>query len=161
MVLAKNLKSIYGRPHDPVIQTKDATDDINSSSDLSEELKFDLIGAQKSDQLSLFSPKHRHLAALLIDHFQKIKSADDLEKAAFKGRDEINPLLFYYAFTVALMNRKDTDDVLVYSFAEVFPERFCPAGVFQEAREQLNVMPQGSRVITLLFIKVYFFLFIL
>lgn len=61
---------------------------------------------------------------------------------------------------MAVLNRKDTDDILLLSPAETFPDKFFPAEVFQHAIEELSVVPEGSRVfnIHLYILCVCFFL---
>lgn len=142
MSTKNHLTSVQSRPFEP--------SDGNGYSDESNlheaELAFALTGINKSDLFSSFFPLHRLIASKLIDYFISLDSVDSLTKAADFGRNNINPNLFNYAFSVAVLNRPDTKNIFLMSPAEVFPDRFFPAPLFQEAIEELTVVPEGSRV---------------
>lgn len=142
MSTKNHLTSVQSRPFEP--------SDGNGYSDESNlheaELAFALTGINKSDLFSQFFPLHRLIASKLIDYFISLDSVDALTNAADFGRNNINPNLFSYAFSVAVLNRPDTKNVFLMSPAEVFPDRFFPAPLFQEAIEELVVVPEGSRV---------------
>lgn len=142
MSTKNHLTSVQIRPFEP--------SDGNGYSDESNlheaELAFALTGINKSDLFSSFFPLHRLIASKLIEYFISLDSVDSLIKAADFGRNNINPNLFNYAFSVAVLNRPDTKNVFLMSPAEVFPDRFFPAPLFQEAIEELTVVPEGSRV---------------
>lgn len=142
MSTKSHLTSAQSRPFEP--------SDGNGYSDESNlheaKLAFALTGINKSDLFSPFFPIHRLIASKLIDYFISLDSVDSLTKAADFGRNNINPNLFNYAFSVAVLNRSDTENVLLMSPAEVFPDKFFPAPIFQEVIEELTVVPEGSRV---------------
>lgn len=75
-----------------------------------------------------------------------IESVDDLLKVASYGHNNVNPPLFYYALSVAILNRSDTQNIPILSPAEVFPDRFFIAPVIQDAITELNSIPEGARV---------------
>ncbi|XP_065368855.1 phenoloxidase 2-like [Calliphora vicina] len=97
-------------------------------------------------QFSLFIPQHRHIAASLIDIFMKSQTLDDLQSVAVYVRDRVNPYLFNYALSVALLHRADTKGLDIPSLAQVFPNKFVDADVFQQIREEVSVVPEGSRM---------------
>lgn len=121
----------------------------NNDAQVQEEvlLALTLTGLNRSDFFSPFFPLHRMIASRLIDYLISVDSVEKLLQVSSYGRDNINPNLFNYAFSVAILNRKDTADVLLLSPAETFPDKFFPAEVFQRALEELSVVPEGSRVI--------------
>lgn len=110
------------------------------------ELAFAITGMDRSDLFSQFFPLHRQIASKLINYFISIDSFDNLVKVANYGRDNINPNLFNYAFSMAILNRSESKNTLLLSPAEVFPDKFFSAPLFQEAIEELAVVPEGSRV---------------
>lgn len=61
-------------------------------------------------------------------------------------RDRVNPYLFNYCFSVALLHRPDTQDITIPSFIHSFPDKYVDGKVFAKAREQATVIPEGSRV---------------
>ncbi|XP_055374476.1 phenoloxidase 2-like [Condylostylus longicornis] len=97
------------------------------------------------EQFSLFIPFHRALAGSLIDIFMGAKSIEELLSIAVYSRDRLNPYLFNYAFSVALMHRPDTKYLKIPSLAEIFPEKFIASKAFARIREELAVIPESSR----------------
>lgn len=78
--------------------------------------------------------------------FSEAKTADDLFSIAVYARDRVNPYMFIYAFSVALLHRKDTRGLKIPNNIQAFPDKFFDSQVFVKVREQLKVVPQGSRV---------------
>ncbi|KAJ8926016.1 hypothetical protein NQ315_009871 [Exocentrus adspersus] len=101
---------------------------------------------RRDENFSLFIPKHRKIAGRLINIFLGVKSVDDLLSVAVYARDRVNPYLFNYALSVALLHRPDTQNLDLPSFIHSFPDKFVDAKVFSEARETATVVPQGNRV---------------
>ncbi|XP_055551442.1 phenoloxidase 2 [Wyeomyia smithii] len=100
----------------------------------------------RQEQFSLFIPRHRKIAARLIDIFMGMRNIDDLQSCAVFARDRINPYLFNYAFSVALLHRKDTKDLDLPSIVEVFPDKYVDSKVFEQVREEATVVPEGMRM---------------
>lgn len=98
------------------------------------------------DLFSIFLPLHRRIASRLIDLLYHAETIEKLQTFALYCRDRVNPALLNYALSLVLLHRKDTQTVLTPSLAEVFPDRFFESSVFQDAREQLEYVPEGSRV---------------
>lgn len=74
---------------------------------------------------------------------------EDFQSLAVYARDRINPIMFIYALSVAILHRKDTRNIPVPSLVEVFPEKYMDSAVFSQAREEANVIQEeGSRVST-------------
>lgn len=71
---------------------------------------------------------------------------EDLKSVAVFSRDRLNPYLFNYALSVALLHRPDTRDLDVPSFMTSFPDKFVDGTVLQQAREEAEIIPDGSRV---------------
>lgn len=77
------------------------------------------------------------------------KNEDFISLAAY-CRDRVNPYLYQYALSIALLHRPDTKNYPIPSHLSSFPELFMDRSVFAQAREEVNVVPQGSRVSYLL-----------
>lgn len=75
-----------------------------------------------------------------------MRTVDDLLSVAVYARDRVNPYLFNYALSVALLHRPDTQNLDLPSFIHSFPDKFVDAKVFNAARETATVIPQSSRV---------------
>ncbi|KAG5668816.1 hypothetical protein PVAND_016739 [Polypedilum vanderplanki] len=104
---------------------------------------FEQLG--KQDNFTLFIPKHRKLASALSDIFLKARDIDHLQSLAVYARDRVNPQLFNYALSVALLHRPDTKDLDLPLYIESFPGKFLDSRSFVQAREEATVVPQGSR----------------
>lgn len=102
-----------------------------------------LLGRQEN--FSVFIPKHRKIAAKLIDLFMGAKSVNELQSIAAFARDRVNPQLFNYALSVALIHRPDTKNLDLPLFSASFPDKFIDSRVFERAREEATIVPQGSR----------------
>lgn len=100
----------------------------------------------RNEQFSLFIPRHRRIAGRLIDIFIGMRSVDDLQSVAVYARDRVNPILFNYALSVALLHRPDTKDMKLPLFVETFPEKYVDSKVFAKVREEASVVPAGSRI---------------
>ncbi|XP_077289769.1 prophenoloxidase 2 [Arctopsyche grandis] len=100
---------------------------------------------KRRDIFSLFIPKHRKMAGKLIDIFVGMRNVDDLQSIAVYCRDRINPYMFNYCLSVALLHREDTKDLPLPSFIQSFPDKYVDSAVFSRAREEATVVPEGSR----------------
>jgi tyrosinase len=117
----------------------------------------------RNEPFSLWIPRHRKIAGRLVDIFmgefsrffcflvKKIalfpgmRSVEDLLSCAVYARDRLNPLLFNYAMSVAMIHRPDTKDLNLPSFVESFPDKFVDSKVLSQIREEATIVPQGSR----------------
>lgn len=75
-----------------------------------------------------------------------MRNVDDFLSLACYTRDRVNPYLFNYCLSVALLHRKDTRDVDLPSFIYSFPDKFIDSKILARAREDVNILPEGSRV---------------
>lgn len=75
-----------------------------------------------------------------------LQSVDDLQTVAVYARDRVNPLMFNYALSVAILHRPDTKDLSLPLMVETFPEKFVDSKVFREIREEAAVAPAGMRI---------------
>ncbi|XP_023292337.2 phenoloxidase 2-like [Lucilia cuprina] len=100
----------------------------------------------RDEQFSLFIPKHRTIAGRLIDIFMGMRTIDDLLSMAAYARDRVNPYMFNYALSVTLLHRTDTKDLDLPSYAQNFPDKFVDSQVFRQVREEVTVVPEGSRM---------------
>ncbi|KAG5883340.1 hypothetical protein JTB14_033784 [Gonioctena quinquepunctata] len=106
----------------------------------------EILELARDENFSLFIPKHRKIAGRLIDIFLGMRNVDDLLSVAVYARDRVNPYLFNYALSVALLHRPDTQDVDLPSFIRSFPDKYVDSKVFAKAREEANIVPEGSRM---------------
>nr|BAM76812.1 prophenoloxidase 2 [Mythimna separata] len=93
---------------------------------------------------SLFLPKHQEMATEVIDALLGVpeNQLQDFLSTCVFARANLNPQLFNYCYSVALMHRDDTKNVPIQNFAETFPSKFMDSQVFQQAREVAAVVPQ-------------------
>ena len=75
-----------------------------------------------------------------------MRTLEDFLSASVYCRDRLNPYLYIYALSVAILHRPDTKNVDVPSLCEVFPDKFVDKGLFNRAKEEANLVPQESRV---------------
>ncbi|XP_017466630.1 PREDICTED: phenoloxidase 2-like [Rhagoletis zephyria] len=100
----------------------------------------------RQSQFSLCIPAHRRMAGRLVDIFMGMHTIDDLQSVAVYARDRLNPYLFNYALSVALLHRKDTKVMDLPSFVQSFPDKFVDGQVFRQLREESTIVPEGSRM---------------
>lgn len=112
----------------------------------------------RRDQFSLFIPTHRKYAERLVDIFLGMKTYDDLLSVAVYCRDRVNSTMFIYCLSVAILHREDTKHLSIPSMSEIFPDKYFDGVTLAKAREEANVVPDGSRVrINLLLFFILFF----
>lgn len=85
-----------------------------------------------------------------------MRNVDDLQSMAVFARDRVNPYMFNYCLSVALLHRPDTKDVDIPSFIQSFPDKYVDSRVFTKAREESTIVPTGSRVQFSAFIMLLF-----
>lgn len=76
-----------------------------------------------------------------------MRSYEDFLSAAVFARDRVNPYLFIYALSVAIIHRSDTKNVQLPPLYENFPEKYMDGGIFKRAREITSVLDPSERVI--------------
>ncbi|XP_043275465.1 phenoloxidase 2-like [Venturia canescens] len=123
-------------PKNSVVRVKNI-----SLPDLSIPMRLD-----RNESFTLFSEHHREMAADLINTFMGMRTFDDFLAVAASSRDHLNPQLFFYALSVAILHRKDTRNIPIPPLHGVFPERFFERSIFPKIQEQSNIMPAGSRI---------------
>ena len=82
----------------------------------------------------------------MLRAFSDAKGEDFMSLAVY-CRDRVNPYLYQYALSIALLHRSDTKNYPIPSHLTSFPELFMDRSVFAQARGEENIVPQGSRVI--------------
>ena len=60
----------------------------------------------------------------------------------------MNPYMYIYALSVAILHRPDTRRLQIPSLAEVFPDKYMDGAVFAKAKEESNIVPEEQRVTT-------------
>lgn len=61
-------------------------------------------------------------------------------------RDRVNPQMWVYSLSVALLHRNDTKDIPIPQLNEIFPDMFFKGSIFPRAREVANVAEPSDRV---------------
>ncbi|KAG8238619.1 hypothetical protein J437_LFUL018537 [Ladona fulva] len=74
-----------------------------------------------------------------------MRTYEDFLSAAVYCRGRINPYMYVYALSVAILHRPDTKGLRLPSLAEIFPDKYVDGGVFARAREESNVLQDGMR----------------
>ncbi|KAM3957879.1 phenoloxidase subunit 1 [Aphomia sociella] len=99
-----------------------------------------------NEQFSLFVAKHRRMAGKLIDIFMNMRDVDDLISLCSYCQMRVNPYMFNYCLSVAILHREDTKGLQVPPVVESFPDKFMDPKVFRRARETASVMQSGNRM---------------
>ncbi|XP_026313500.1 phenoloxidase subunit 1 [Hyposmocoma kahamanoa] len=99
-----------------------------------------------NDQFSLFVPKHRRMSGKLIDVFMSMRDVEDLISLCSYCQLRINPYMFNYCLSVAILHRPDTKGLNIPTFVESFPDKFMDPKVFRKAREVTTTVQSGSRM---------------
>ncbi|KAF4525334.1 hypothetical protein B566_EDAN013190 [Ephemera danica] len=84
----------------------------------------------RCDNISLFIPFHKHLAAELTTMLMNIHDLEEFFATAAYCRDQINCKLFVYSFSVALLHRSDTHNLRMPPYAQIFPDKFVDSNIF-------------------------------
>ncbi|XP_076671843.1 phenoloxidase 1-like [Andrena cerasifolii] len=100
----------------------------------------------RREPFSLFIPAHRKVATRLINIFMGMRTYEDFLSVAVYCRDRLNPTMFIYALSVAILHRPDTKDLPIPPLPEIFPDKYVDGGIFSRAREEANLVPDGSRI---------------
>lgn len=95
---------------------------------------------------SIFIAVHRKYALELLKIFDACKTVDELIATALYVRDQVNPFMFAYAYSVTLAHRKDTQSIVQPQLVEIFPSKFLKRDVLHLVREQTYVVPEKLRV---------------
>nr|AII81929.1 phenol oxidase [Blattella germanica] len=99
----------------------------------------------RDQNFSLFIPLHRRAATRLIEIFLGMRNVDDLVSMCAACRERVNPYLFNYALSVALLHRPDTRNLPVPPLFENFPDKFVDGAIFSKARQESEIFTAGSR----------------
>ncbi|XP_026333202.1 phenoloxidase subunit 2-like [Hyposmocoma kahamanoa] len=94
------------------------------------------------EDFSLFLPKHQEMVTEVMNVLMSVpenQPSDFLSTCAF-CRVHLNPQLFNYCLSAALLHRPDTRNVPIPNLAETFPFKFMDSGVFALARETSRVL---------------------
>lgn len=75
-----------------------------------------------------------------------MRTIEDLLSLAAYTRDRVNPQMFIYSLSVAILHREDTKHLPIPQLSEIFPDKYMDSQIFNRAKETANVVPAGSRV---------------
>ncbi|XP_016986003.1 phenoloxidase 2 [Drosophila rhopaloa] len=99
------------------------------------------------NQFSLFNNRHREIASELITLFMGAPNLRQFVSLSVYTKDRVNPVLFQYAYAVAIAHRPDTREVPITNISQVFPSNFVEPSVFRDARQEASVIgDSGDRV---------------
>ncbi|GJQ85379.1 PPO1 [Trypoxylus dichotomus] len=168
-----NLVALFDRPLEPMVRVKGdksfklpadyVTDRYKDNAveisnrfgeDASENITVDdfpipdlgeILQLGRRENFSLFIPKHRQISAKLINIFLTAPNAKALLSIASYAHDRVNPYLFIYCLSVALIHRKDTKSLKIPNQIQTFPDKYFDSQVFSKAREELKIVPNGLR----------------
>ncbi|XP_065201957.1 phenoloxidase 1-like [Planococcus citri] len=94
---------------------------------------------------SVFNPFHREAANNLINVLMNIGSLEDFQSALVYIQPRVNPYLFIYCLSVAVIHRNDTRNFRLPSHACSFPELYVDGAVLAEVRASGTLVSNGSR----------------
>ncbi|KAK7595536.1 hypothetical protein V9T40_013361 [Parthenolecanium corni] len=100
----------------------------------------------RHENFSLFNPAHRKCSNKLIETFMGMSNIDQFFSACVYARERVNPHMFVYAASVALLHRNDTRHIPIPPNCEVLPELYVDGSIFARAKEEVGVIPSGSRL---------------
>ncbi|GAB0091392.1 hypothetical protein DMENIID0001_062330 [Sergentomyia squamirostris] len=95
---------------------------------------------------SIYIPLHRKIAVRLIEIFIACSSTEDFISTICYVHERVNPYLFNWALTIAVINRKDTAGYGFPVIPAVFPEKFFDGKLHKDARDAVSVVPQEDRI---------------
>ncbi|XP_037712887.1 phenoloxidase 2 [Drosophila subpulchrella] len=99
------------------------------------------------DQFSLFNNRHRDIASELITIFMGAPNLRQFVSLSVYTKDRVNPVLFQYAYAVAIAHRPDTREVPITNISQVFPSNFVEPSAFRDARQEASTIGEtGARV---------------
>ncbi|XP_075216678.1 phenoloxidase 1-like [Lycorma delicatula] len=101
------------------------------------------LNLPKRDLFSLFIPLHRRMAARLVEVFMGMRNIKDFLTVASFCRENMNPQLFNYALSVAIIHRPDTQNVEVPPLSDFFPDKFIDGSLLPRAREEAEFVSRG------------------
>ncbi|XP_058805148.1 phenoloxidase subunit 1-like [Phymastichus coffea] len=104
------------------------------------------LSVGRYEAFSLFIPRHQKSAAYLTELFLGMRTVEDLISLAAYCRDRINPEMFTYSLSVAILHRSDTKHLPIPHLSEIFPSKYLDSGIFNRAKEAANVAPVGTRL---------------
>ncbi|XP_030746158.1 phenoloxidase 1-like isoform X2 [Sitophilus oryzae] len=105
----------------------------------------EILDLTRDENFTLFIPKHQRIAGRLINIFLGVRNVEDLIAVAVYARDRVNPYLFNYCLSVAILHRADTQDLDVPSIIHSFPDKYVDSKVFGQALEDATVVPENDR----------------
>ncbi|XP_049838943.1 phenoloxidase 2-like [Schistocerca gregaria] len=100
----------------------------------------------RKENFSPFIPHHRRMAERLVETFMGMRTYEDFLSLSIYCRDRINPYMYAYALSIAIIHRPDTRNIPLPPLSEVFPDKFMDSSIFGQARQEANVVGEGNRL---------------
>ncbi|XP_066992409.2 hexamerin [Anabrus simplex] len=160
LIKQKNIIQLLIRPHQQNLFTEqveignayDLEASLNNYRDTQEVKRFlalykhnDLL--PRGEVFSVLYRDHIWQVERLFNIFFLAKDYDTFYKTACWARDRVNEGMFVYAFSVAVLHRPDTQDIILPPPYEVYPELFVDTTVIQKAYEARMSHQPGPYVI--------------
>ncbi|XP_049838944.1 phenoloxidase 2-like [Schistocerca gregaria] len=135
--IASDLANRFGGPSDKL--------EIDVKSITLPDLSFPMSLGRK-ENFSPLIPYHNRMAGRLIETFMGMRTYEDFLSLSIYCRDRMNPYMFAYALSIAIIHRPDTQNIPLPPLTEVFPDRFMDSSIFGRAREEANIVSSGDRL---------------
>ncbi|KAL1138656.1 hypothetical protein AAG570_008718 [Ranatra chinensis] len=100
----------------------------------------------RREGFSLFIQSHVSMAVQLVETFMSVDTVEELLSLASYCRDRVNPYLFGYALSVALMHRNDTKYLSLPPHLQAFPEKFISESALSLATEESSIANDAERL---------------
>ncbi|XP_049840628.1 phenoloxidase 2-like isoform X1 [Schistocerca gregaria] len=100
----------------------------------------------RRENFSPFLPHHRKMASRLVETFLGMRTYEDFLSLSVYCRDRINPYMYTYALSIAMLHRSDTHELPLPPLTEVFPDKYMDGAVFSQARQEANVVSSENRL---------------
>ncbi|XP_067015385.2 phenoloxidase 2 isoform X2 [Anabrus simplex] len=102
----------------------------------------------RREHFSHFIPFHRQMAGRLTKFFLDASTYEEFLSLAVYCRPRINPYMYVYALSLAIVHRPDTRNVRLPLHACLFPEMYFNGEIFGRLREEVTVVrPENRRPI--------------
>ncbi|GLH04004.1 Sex-specific storage-protein 2 [Gryllus bimaculatus] len=98
----------------------------------------------REEDFSLFFPRHRVMARHLVDILISLPTYEKFLCVSAVIRDKVNPYLYAYAMSVAILNRNDTIKTLPNS-ASLFPQLYFQGSILARGRTEAQLFAPEDR----------------
>lgn len=146
--------SYYAAPYTKIINeisTKaDTASEVYHVKELSAKELPDLSLAMSlplKESFSVFNDFHRECGMSLVEILLNAKTKDEFVSLSAYAKDRVNHYLYVYAISMATLHHPLVKDITLSSHLQIFPELYIDRSLFSTAREENDVVPEGSRMV--------------